>query len=109
MLAGFAAEFERGESRGQADLLRGELIDGDAEADIGAVGFFGVAAGEVDGHGAGVIAGAIAVGAGPGLGEAAEDEHVVFERLQCGECRRQLEIGAFASGVQSAMWMPLGT
>ena len=108
-LAGFAAQLQRWEPRGQADLLRGELIDGDAQADVGPVGFFGVAAGEVDGHGAGVIAGAIAVGAGPGLREAADDEHVGLEGLQGGERGGSSKSAPSFLGVQSGMWMPLGT
>ena len=78
--AGFAAELERGEAREEADLPGGDLIDRDADVDIFAVGFLGVAAGEIDGHGAGVIAGAVAVVARPILGQARKNEHVVFER-----------------------------
>ena len=51
--------------------LGGDLVRGDADADIGAVRLDRLAARQVGGHGAGVVAGAVAVGTGLVTGEAA--------------------------------------
>ena len=74
-----------------ADPLGGQLIDRDAGAEVGAVGLPGVAAGQEAGHGAGVIAAAVAVGTRRVQGQATQDEDVVLDRLQRLEDRRQIE------------------
>ncbi len=93
-----AAQLERGEARGRADLLRGELIDRDADLDIGAAGLLGLAAGEERGHRTGMVARTVAVGLGLFLRQAGEDEHVLLERLEQLERRCQLVVLADLRG-----------
>ena len=94
VLAPLAADLQRGEAGRLADRLGGHLIDGDAGAEVGAVGLPRVAAGQKAGHGAGVVAPAVAEGPRRVQGQAAQDEEVVLDRAQRFEDRRQLEAGA---------------
>ena len=63
-----------------ADAGGGDLVDRDAGADVGAVGLARLAAGQERGQGAGVVAGAVAVGPGLVGRQAGEDEQVVLDR-----------------------------
>ncbi len=96
--AGFAAELERRKASEEAYLLGSDLIDRDAHVDVFAIGFLGVATGEIDGHGAGMIAWAVAVVARPILRQARKNQHVVFERLEFSQSRRQLGQRALGFG-----------
>ena len=65
--------------------LGGDLVDRDAELDVGAGGLAGAAAGEEGGDAAGVVAGAVAAVRGVLLLEAGEDLEVLavgFHRLE---------------------------
>ena len=79
VLAPLAADLERGKRVGMADPPGGHLIDRDAGAEVGTVGLPRVAAGEKAGHGAGVIAAAVAVCPRRVQGQTAQDEQVVLE------------------------------
>ena len=63
----------------------GHLVHGYAELDVFAAGLVGVDAGEERGGRAGVVAAAVAMGAGVLLGKPAEDVEVGLEVLQRGE------------------------
>ena len=77
-----------------ADFFRGELIDGDADANVGAAGLARLAAGEKGGHGPGVIAGAVAVGPRRVERQAIEHQQVLLEGGQRLQHRRQIEVAA---------------
>jgi len=68
-----AGKFERRKAREVADLLRRELVDGDARLDVRAVGLAGAHAGEKRGVGARVVAGTVVAGLGVFMIEAADD------------------------------------
>src|SRR5262249_9951327 len=92
VLAALAAYLQRGEAGDPAHALGGHLIDGDAGAEVGSIGLARVAAGQECGHGASVVAAAVAVRPGLVEGQPAEDEHILFDCLQRLENGRQLEI-----------------
>ena len=69
---GVAGKFERTKRREQADLLRHDLVDGNAGMKIRAVGFLDAHAGEERGVGAGMVAAAIRSAIGGNVGETAE-------------------------------------
>ncbi len=94
----FATDLQRREARGLADLGGGDLIDRDADLDVCAAGLLGLTAGEEGGHGAGVVAGAVAVGERPLLRQPAEDREGVLELLERFEGRRQREVGPLRRG-----------
>ena len=97
-LAGFGADLEGGQARAVAEAGRGELVGRDAGADVGAVGLAGLGAGEEGRHRAGVVAAAVAVGAGLVGGEAGEHREVGLVRREGREDRRQLgRQGAFGA------------
>lgn len=73
--------------------MSGELIDGDAGPDVGAVGLAGLGAGEEGRQGAGVIAPSVAVGVRLLLRQSGQDAEVV---LQAGE--RLKSFGQFVPG-----------
>ena len=78
--------------------------------DVGAVGLARLAAGEERGHGAGVVAGAVAVGRALSQGQAGQDERSSLNGVERLEGGGQLEVRRpRPSGVQSAMCTPLGT
>src|SRR5206468_4824996 len=93
-----AADLEGGEAGLVADAAGGDLVDADAGADVGAVGLSGLGAGEEGGHGAGVVAATVAVGAGLVGGEAGEDRELVADVLKGLEDVPQLEGGALGLG-----------
>jgi hypothetical protein len=68
LLTAVAADFERGKTRGAANFLGGDLVGGDSDFDVGAVGFLGLATGEECRGRASVIPGAVTVGATFGVG-----------------------------------------
>ena len=109
ILAALAAELQRGEARGLADLLGGHLIDGDAGADVGAVGLARLAAGQEGGHGAGVIAAAVAVGPGLVQVRPLRTSRSFLNGASGCSVGGSVVSAPSAVGVQSAMWMPLGT
>ena len=80
--AGVASEFQRGEPRRRAELAGGDLIDRDADLDVGAVGLHRVGAGEERGEPPRMIAGPVAQGLAPVLGQAGQDGDVALERLE---------------------------
>ena len=71
-----------------------DLIDRHANADVGTVGFLRLAAGEEGGHGTGMIARAIAIGAGFVSSQAREHAEVVLVFSQLAEERREFIIAA---------------
>src|SRR5262249_2577782 len=93
-----AAEFERRGAGGGADAGGHGLVRGSAGADVGAVGLAGLAAGEEGGHGAGVVAGAVAVGAGLVAGQPGQDHQLIAERGERFEDVREGEVGALGGG-----------
>src|SRR5207245_5414246 len=76
------AQFERRQARGFADLFGGNLVHGNTGLDVRAFRFAGLAAGEKRGRGAGVVAGAVAGGAGLVVRETADDLEIVLEWRQ---------------------------
>ena len=81
-----------------ADSGGRHLVDGDAGADVGAVGFAGLGAGEKRGEGAGMVAAAVAVRASFVGGESSEHIEVAAKVAQRFQNWRQGEIGAFGGG-----------
>ena len=77
-----------------ADVRGGNLIRGDAVADVGAGGLAGLDAGEVGGGGAGVAAAA----AGVGVAEAGDDGDVVAVAGEGLEDLRHVEVRALGDG-----------
>ena len=92
-------QFERRQRRFLADLLRGDLIDGDAGVNVGAIGALGVDAVQEHRRGARVVAAVIAGSGGRGhlVRQIADHHHLVLERLQRGERAGKLE-RAFLGG-----------
>ena len=92
-------QFERRQRCFLADLLRGDLIDGDARVNVGAVGALGVNAVEEHGRGAGVVAAVIAGSGGRGhlVGQVADHHHLILERFERGQRAGKLE-RAFLGG-----------
>ncbi len=81
-----------------AEAGGGDLIDGDAGADVGAVGLAGLGAGEEGGHGAGVVATTVTVRAGLVGGEAGENSDLLADGLERFEDGGELEVRAFGGG-----------
>ena len=94
VLAPLAADLEGREPGHMADPLGGRLVDGDAGAEVGAVGLPRMTPGQKAGHGAGVIATAVAECPRRVQGQPAQDEEVVLDRLERLEDRRQLKCRA---------------
>ena len=97
-LAAVATEFEGREARLLADLVGGDLIDGDAGLDVGAGGFARVDAGEETGRGAGVGAAAIAVFVAHAIGEAGDDGEIAAVGGERFENGGELVVGAGGGG-----------
>ena len=93
-----AAQFDRGEAGFPADLRGRDLVHADAVMDVVAGGLAGLAAGEERGRGAGVVAGAVTVGAGLLEREAGEDVEVLTDGRESLERGRKRELAAFADG-----------
>ena len=88
----------------------GDLIDRNARADAGAVGFLGMDAGEISSGCAGVIAAAIAQRAAGILSKAGEHENVLAVRRERARgCAAARNRAPSAAGVHWSMRMPLGT
>src|SRR5205085_9731218 len=62
LLSAVATQLQRGKLCLRADLFGGELIDGNADANIRAMRFLGLTAGQETRQAAGMITGAVAVG-----------------------------------------------
>ena len=95
-------QFERREACLFADDSGGRLVNGNADANVGTGCLERLRSGEEGARIAGVVTGAVTVGAGVVLGEAAEHQHVLlvsFERFQSG---RQFQ------GATLAGRLPLG-
>jgi hypothetical protein len=93
-LASLATDLQGREAGHTTDPLGGRLVDGDTGAEVGSVGLPRVAAGQKAGHGAGVVASAVAEGAGRVQGQAAQHAEVVLDRLERLEDCRQIESGS---------------
>ena len=107
--AGFvAAQFQRRQAGELADVIGGDLVDGDPVADIGPGGFAGLHAGQEAGIGAGVVPAAIAVGAGLFVFQAGDDLEFRFQVLERGQGGAEVVTGAILPGVQCSMFLPLG-
>jgi hypothetical protein len=93
LLRVFHADFERGEARLAADLIGDDLVGRDTGFDgrygmsvavaVGGIfrDLFGLHAGEITACGARMVAAAIEQGAAAVVGQIAQQEHVLFERL----------------------------
>ena len=110
ILAALAADLQRGEPRCLADAPGGRAGRRRSRAEVGAVGLPGVAAGQEAGHGAGVVAPAVAEGPRRVQGQAAQDEQILLDRLRAARGSPAAQSAAPVDrGVQSGMWTPLGT
>ena len=88
------AQLERRQRRILAEHRRRDLIGGDAVVHVGAFGVLRVHAGEPGARAARVVAvGAVVRRVGVVLGQPAEDDHLILERRQRRQDRRQLEVG----------------
>ena len=97
--AGFvAAEFEGGKAGELAEVFGGDLVDGNAVADVGAGGFAGLDAGEEAGVSAGVVAAAVAIGLGLFVFEAGDDLEVGLEVLEGSEGAAEGVVAAVLAG-----------
>ena len=105
----FHAEFERREARLLADLVGDDLVEGDAVLDFDQR-LLDLNAGEVRAGAAAVIARAIEQRAAGVVGQVAELDDVVFERLQRLQRARQfLELAFVGRDSSASMIMPFGT
>ena len=93
-----ATQFQRRQARVFAEFFGGNLVHGNADLDVRALGLARLTAGEEGGGGAGVVAGAVAVRTGLVVGETADDLKILLERLQRLENVRQLVISADGFG-----------
>src|SRR6185295_9963641 len=93
-----AAQLDRRQLRPAADLLRRELVDRDARADVLAVRLPRLAAGEERGARPGVVAGAVAIRPRLVVGEAGDYQEVVPNGLQRGQRLGKDEVRAEVLG-----------
>ena len=106
----FDAEFQRRQPGPVAEPARGDLVDGDAGLEVRPGGLARLAAGQAGAAGAGVVAGAVAVGAGP-----CRRSSRSAPACPSGSGASGCSVGGSsksapsAVGVQSAMLAPLGT
>src|SRR5438093_238248 len=89
------AELQRGEARLVADFLSGDLVGGNARAEIRAGRLASLSAREECGGSAGMIAGAVAVGAGFIASQAGENHKIALDRRERLQDGRQLVISPF--------------
>src|SRR5207248_11624096 len=87
-----ATQFQRRQACVFAEFFGGNLVHGNADLDVRALGLARLTPGEEGGGGAGVVAGAVAVRTGLIVGETADDLKILLERLQRLENVRQLVI-----------------
>jgi len=92
--AALAADFQGREPRVPPELLRGKLVDRNAEVDVRAGGLARLGSRKERRGGTGMVAGAVAVGAGFVGGEAGEDGQRILERIERLEGGGQLAKGA---------------
>src|SRR5260370_8204222 len=95
---GVARQFERGKAGEMADLLRDDLVNRDAGANVRAGRFLHPNAGQERAAGARVIAGAIRTGGGVDMVQAAENLELMLHLRQRLHRTAQLEIFAFPLG-----------
>ena len=93
--------------RGQG--LGHDLVGGDPVPDVRARGLLGVHAGEEAGGGPRVVAGAVPQLVGVVVGEPAQHQQVLAERLQRLQDAGEREGPPSSAGFQSGMMMPFGT
>src|SRR5439155_8605365 len=94
LFAAINPKLERWKASLSADAGSRELIDRDSYANVGALGFAGLAAGQESCRSAGMVAGAVAVRASFVMSQSAQDEQIVFDRRERFEDDRQIEITA---------------
>src|SRR5262249_9544908 len=87
------AELERGELRVLPELLRCDLVRGDPQVNVGAFRPLRVYAAQPGSRSARMIAAAVVIGASFHLGQVAQHERTIPERLERAERRRELEAG----------------
>ena len=93
--AGFvAAEFQGGQAGELADVVGGDLVDGNAVADICASGLAGLDSGEEAGVGPGMVAASVPVGVGFGMFQPLDDLELALHVLQWGEAPGEFVGGA---------------
>ena len=88
-------QLERPQRGVAADVLRGDLVRGDAVADVGALGLLRVHAAQPDGPGPRVLAVAVAERLGLLLAQADRDDDLILERRERAQRGRQLVEPAF--------------
>jgi hypothetical protein len=90
-LASLTADLQRRKAGRLADAVGGHLIDRDAGPQVRAVGLAGVGPGQEGRHRPGMVAAAVAVGAGRVEGQPAQDQDLVTDPLQRSQDAGQLE------------------
>ena len=101
--ASIAAKLQRWKPSRLPDLLCGDLVDRDADADVGAVGLERMRAGQEAGERPSVVAAAVAVGAALSWARPLKTSRSFLNGLERVEDDRKLEVGPSFSGVQSCM------
>ena len=93
---GVTGEFQRREAGQMTDLVRHDLIDGNAGVDVCARGFFDANASEKSSAGARMITGAVRAGSGVDVVQAAENLDLILHRSQRLHRAGQLKVLSFS-------------
>jgi hypothetical protein len=86
------------ETRQAADLIGGDLVDGDAGADVGPLGFADAHAGEESPSGAAMVAGAVGAGRSVLVIQPADDLNLALDRFQWPKGAVQFEVASGLPG-----------